>query len=303
MSHIGLEDLGLLAEGRVEPLTRARMCEHLARCRACMASYADAVRYHAAWVARPGAFDPSPDLIAAGISAGESAAPGPRVVLPARAESVAAPRRVALAAAAACAVVAAAILLGAGGGDTLLHPWQRTIPAPIRTALESASAVGFVLPGGERAAASRGPVYRGSPAAENPRLEAALQQCLDRYESGRVGPVETYAAGAGFIATGQLLAARELVNEGLTRYPDDPRLLVLAADVAFRMSQLGRSEELLRKALRARPDDPIAALDLGLVLADQGRAAEARREWLAVIAARPGTPLADRAGRELARLR
>jgi predicted Zn-dependent protease len=186
--------------------------------------------------------------------------------------------------------------------DTIRHPWQETIPMPIRAALESSSAVGLVLPGGENAAASRVRVYRGTGPAEDPQLDAALAASIERYESGHNGAAEAYTVSAGFMATGQLTAARDLVEEGLMRHPGDPRLLVLAADLAYRSSDLELSEQRLRAALSRRPRDPIATLDLALVLADRGREGEARRAFLSVIAEQPGTPLAERARRELARL-
>src|SRR5262245_38753151 len=69
-SHIGLEDLALLAEGRLKPEQAARLHEHLAECRQCTAAYADAVRYRAVWLAESEAFVPPRELIGAGVAVG-----------------------------------------------------------------------------------------------------------------------------------------------------------------------------------------------------------------------------------------
>src|SRR5512144_1114871 len=57
--HPELETLAQLAEGSLPTATAAEIRRHLAGCRSCTATYADAVRYRAAWLASPELFQAS----------------------------------------------------------------------------------------------------------------------------------------------------------------------------------------------------------------------------------------------------
>lgn len=300
-------DLSALVDGRLSALEAEPLRRHLAGCRSCMAAYADAVRYRAAWLATPQAFEPSRELVEAGMAV--------RAKEPARAGAAAprslgrarpAGRRVAmagatLALAGATLALAAVVFYGVRAAATWRAP-DPPLPPPLRAALESVSGRGLVLPGGERGAAHRGPVLRAGPAAPRRSLEAAVRAEIERYERGRRDRATTYAVGAGLIALGQADAARDYVDEGLRRDPRDARLLVLRADLAYRASEMALAESCLRQSLRLRRDDPVATLDLGIVLAETGARDQAAM-LLARAARRGAPPIAARATRELEALR
>lgn len=292
--HIALDDLAILAEGRTPAAEAEIIAEHLAECRSCMAAYADAVRYRAAWIAAPHAFEPTPELFEAGLSVGGvPRAERSGASRESRTHRVAHGRMI--------AAVAAAVLIGIFVvGDMARRAWRSQIPAPIVAALEASSSVGLVLPGGERGAASTRPTYRGGTKLRDAELEGTVEDCLRAYESGRRGAAETYAVAAGCLVTGQITDARDYVEDGLHRYPNDFRLLVLSADIAYRESDLELAERRLREALRQRRGDPTATLDLAIVLAANGQPVEAKR-WLdALVVSQAHTPIGERARRLLA---
>lgn len=279
--HLGPEDLGLLAEGRLPPATREPAIRHLARCRACMAAYADAVRYRAAWLARPEEFLPADAPPRAAPAAG---APG-------RFVRTTAPRSsswLALAAGVAVALVAwrGGWLGGSPRGDV-------RVPAAIRAVLDRASTRDLILPGALPRAA--GPRYRSGEPADDLDFRVVLGERMSAYERGDRGIENTYAVAAGQLAAGHLETARGLLREGLAAHPDAPRLRVLSAVLAYRENRLGDSEAQLIAARRLAPEDPVAAFDLALVLLESGRANEGRTMLERLLASRPPAPIAERA--------
>ncbi|HEY3217114.1 MAG TPA: tetratricopeptide repeat protein [Candidatus Eisenbacteria bacterium] len=298
-SHMNVEDLALLAEGRMGQPASLALHDHLSKCRSCMAAYAEAVRYRAAWLAAPEAFRPSRALVDAGLQIPSNRKVGPRDPV----AQASRPRRhdrrtrwmVASAGLAAC--LAAALALGPARFG--LRAGAGALPPPIRAALETSSARGLVLPRGEAGAVAERPVYRSGGAVS---LSEEVTRAIQAYERGRRTPAQTYTVGAGLLVSGQLDAARDYVEEGLRRYPRDARLLVLAADIAYRTSELGQAEVSLRTALRSRPGDATIVLDLAIVLAERGRREEAERLLRQVAERHARTPVGARARQELVKL-
>ena len=84
----------------------------------------------------------------------------------------------------------------------------------------------------------------------------------------------------------RLAEARELIEKALKIAPDDAFIIDSMGWVMFRLGDLPRAYELLKKAYDARPDAEIAA-HLGEVLWKMNRRAEAERIWSEAIARAP----------------
>jgi tetratricopeptide (TPR) repeat protein len=294
-AHPYEEDLAALAEGRMAPAAAAPLERHLAECRSCMAAYTDAVRYRAGWLASPESFEPTPELVERGAGM-VRARRFPRAAV---AEPGPGWRRLAIAGA---TLTVALGLLFVARSDLPARLGGPPLPQPIRLALEDLSGRGLVLPGGEAGAASTGPVLRSGQGPTDPALDAAVKEAKARYESGRWTRASVYPVAAGLHASGQMEAARDYVEQGLRSDPNDVRLLILRADIAYRASDMVRAEHCLRRALALRRDSPAAALDLGLVLADGNQREEAAR-WFEQAADQGPPSIATRARRELAALK
>jgi tetratricopeptide (TPR) repeat protein len=270
-SHLSIDALAEFAEGRVRAATSPSIAEHLALCRSCMAAYAEAVRYRAAWLAAPDAFASPAEVVAAGLLARRGASslkPG----APDKPRSWRLSRWLPVAAGLIVLLGGAAI-----GIDRLAHPGVDSIvPAGIRAGLERASARGLVLPGGEPGANRDPSRFRSSDAGLDPRLAGETSRLIEAYEGGNRSTETLFALAAGLHLGGHVDAARDYVEEGLGRTPDDTRLLTLSADIAYRTDDLPLAESRLRRVLELRPRDSAAELDLALVLLARGLDSEAR---------------------------
>lgn len=84
----------------------------------------------------------------------------------------------------------------------------------------------------------------------------------------------------------RLAEARDLIEKALAIAPDDAFIIDSMGWVLYRLGELNRAHDLLRKAFEARPDPEIAA-HLGEVLWKMNRRAEAERIWREAIARSP----------------
>ncbi len=105
----------------------------------------------------------------------------------------------------------------------------------------------------------------------------------------------TYWLSAAYIATGQTDLAREFTREARSQFADDTDIAILYALVLYHDRDLSGAERELRRVLNIHPDNAVAALNLGLVLMEADRVAEARSVLEQVINAYPGEPLGLRA--------
>ncbi|MGH7731199.1 MAG: zf-HC2 domain-containing protein [Candidatus Eiseniibacteriota bacterium] len=294
MRHPSTDQLAALADGRLGSGEAEALETHLTTCRSCMAAYADAVRYRAAWLATPQAFEPPRGLVEDGMTV---ARPAQRDRGMGRSRVPSASRRSwrRIALAGGTLALVAAALLGLYLRERLRNP-ERALPTSIRTALEDVSGRGLVLPGGESGAVHRGPVLRSGTDRPSPELEAATRSAIEKYEAGRRNRGDIYAVTAGLYACGRTEAARDFADEGLRRDSSDAHLLVMRGAIAYQMSDLSLAERCLRQSLRLRRD-AATTLDLGIVLAEMGRPGEAR--LLLGRALRGPAPISGRAQQEL----
>jgi len=297
--HVELEELAQLVEGTLEPERAAAVRAHVAGCPACLAAYEEAVRDRATWLGAPDQFAlPSEwqrahaEVLGRVDDERATKAVRPIPFSPSRART----RWVWPAAAAAAAGLVAVLWLG-------VAPLSRrsehlALPSAIRAAAEDASARGLVLPGGEAGANTAPAAFRSG---EGPDVGPEISSALARYEHDR-DSAALHAACIGLVANGRLSNARDYIEEGLKRDAKDVVLQMLAADLAYRESKLDEAAQRLRTALELRPQDPVATLDLGIVLAETGDTAEAKRLLESVVKDHRGTSLGDRAAREISAL-
>lgn len=290
-THEDLAALAQCADGTLSESDATRVRMHLAECRSCMAAYTDAVRYRAAWLADSEAFrlDREFRQLALDPARGGASAPAP---MRRRPQSWA----VALGFAAAALAVSIALIRPGNPRPSLGF----TLGPAVSAAGARASARGLILPGAEAYADQIRPELRSGQDGSSLVLELEVKAAVDEYEHGTRGPEAAARAVAALLAAGEIEAARDYSRECLRRYPKAVPLLVFSADAGYRANDLGGAEELLRRARKIAPRDPIVALDLGLLLRERGRNAEAA-QLLAEVAGDRLAPLAARARRELAR--
>lgn len=261
--HIDANDLAALAEGRAPELAE-RTYAHLATCRTCLATYAEAVRmaHQAALGSQPPLRVPT-DLLAAGLAAGEPVVRRPRFGLP---------RRVWVPAAMVTAAVLVWFVLPAPRSDPLSNQ-QITV---ISQALQTQSIAGPVFPDVAPLPAGAAPVYR-SGAASSEAVVSLLHDVVADRRDLPTDPRTAYWLGAAYLSAGQIGTATDLIRVSRQTYPGDRRLLILDALAAYRRSDLAEAESRLRQALAADPTDAVARFDLAVVLHEADRTWEARQ--------------------------
>ncbi len=171
---------------------------------------------------------------------------------------------------------------------------------PIKVAVAEYSMTDvFVLPGGEAFIGGSSPVYRsvrGSRSnSDYERVDISLDTLYDRYESGGETPDVAYWLVAGYLSTHRLGSARVYIADARKLFPEDARLMVLDAIVAYMDGAIGRSEGLLRTAQAAHPRDPAILIDLAIVLGEQQKSTEARELLEKVRELNKNTAIAGRA--------
>jgi tetratricopeptide (TPR) repeat protein len=294
-SHIELEELAQQAEGTLEASRAAQVRAHLASCPRCLAAWEEAVRDRAAWFGAPNAFE-SPAMWEQAHAEVLKRADADRMTIVRSSSPTRTIPRARWAWVAAAAGLVAIVWLG-------IVPLSRrserlALPPAIRAAAEHASSRGLVLPGGE-AGASASPVAFRNGAV--PDVDPEVTSAIERYEHDRDSGA-LHAACIGLVVNGRLSNARDYIQEGLKRDDRDLVLQILAADVAYRESNLDEAAKRFRRALELRPRDPVATLDLAIVLSETGETAEAKRLFESVVKGHRGTPLGDRAAREISTL-
>ncbi len=285
--HADPSTLAQLAEGTLPEEEARALRAHLAECRSCLAAYADAVRYRAAWLANPDGFD----LDDSDLEMVRSLEPDARSVRRRRT-----PRGSHSALAGALAVLAVVLTWqGTRRESSQLH--VALDPATLE-ATARASARGLVLPGAEPFANATPLERRAGPWGGSIDLDREIRTAVDRYERSP-GDAEVAAQLlASLLANGEVESANEYAREALRAHPRAVPLLVFAAEARVRRGDLTGAEELLRRGADRAPHDPLLALDLGLVLRRLGRESDARVALQR--AARASTaPIAARAKREL----
>ncbi len=273
------------------------MWEHLHACSRCFDAYQDSAVLQGTWKTDEIAFEPARGLVDIGVqvaSGGTARESGARSQ---RRPGFVRPR---FGFATACAVfvlVAAVWWLWPDRIDRAHDAgFDAAVLAPIRTAVETASRWGpFVFPGGERSLDANGPAFRSGFIPLSDSLEASLSSLHAAFQGGNASPELATWLVSGLVVTGHIDAARDLVSHPRLTDLTDPRMTVLGAIVAYMDKNYDESEALLRSVLDKDPDDPVASINLAIVLDEQDNREEACAILTRVSRVHAGTPLARRA--------
>lgn len=302
-----MEDIACLIEGRLDEIDKDRVRAHLRTCEECFETYRDSAVFRGLWETGAPDFDSSKELVDAGrqvLARDSGLGDTGRIEKPSVRRSWSRrPLRV--------AAVTAALVFVVGGGYWLRALNRSETPAvdpavlaPVKAAVETASGRGLIiLPGGEAGLAGNGSVYRSGQVPLDDPLNSSLTSLYEEYQGGSPSQDVAYWLVAGHVAAEQIDAARDFVADARKRFPDDLRIVIVEAIVAYLDGDYDRSENLLRRVLRSTPNDPVASINLGIVLGRQGKIADARDVLSRVRDLYAGTPVAVRADSVFAEIR
>jgi len=165
----------------------------------------------------------------------------------------------------------------------------------IRTSLGERSTHGLVFPGTDLTPPHREANHREGLVDEDVELIEALNSLEVRRRQDGISADETYWLTAGHIARGQLSRARSLLPSRNSSEAAKARWIAMAAQIAYRESDLTEARDLLLRVLRQEAGDPVHAFNLGLVLCELEDADSARVHLYTAAEAAGGTLLGTRA--------
>jgi hypothetical protein len=297
------EEITAAIDGTLEGDDLGRVREHLVACKECRILVGDSALYLGLWETGGEGFETDAALIDEGKAVAE-----PGDVMPAspgRGVADAARRRfIAVGAAAACVIIAAAVLWIGIGRRAERRALDPSLVGPIRRAVGSVSRRGtLVIPGGEFALRGGDDTFRSGYSIFSDTLKTALHSLYKDYVEGEARPEAAEWLIAGNIAAGQRETARDILNDARRRFPARQPLIVLEAIVSYMEGDLDGAEAAMRRAVEADPADPIARLDLAVVLIERGRISDAVPILDGLAKQHAGEPISLRADSLLAVIR
>ncbi|HER43969.1 MAG TPA: tetratricopeptide repeat protein [Candidatus Eisenbacteria bacterium] len=286
--HLDDDQLSRFIDGTCMERERIAIAKHLAACGRCFEYYREAVLYKGLWVS--GALDLESSKESIDLA---RAAPDRR---PGRFSSFTAGHiRTITAAAAAVIIVSFGISYHFMNRGEFPGLDQQRI-APIQEAVELASSKGpFVIPGGERSLGASTDAYRSGYVRINDSLRSALAYFSGEFQEDETSRAVVYWLLGGYIATGQVRAARDLASEAIKEFPEDTDMMLFDAIVSYMEGEIRSSERVFRQVLESDPDNPYANLNLAVLLSERGEATEALRLLGRVADEHAESPFAARA--------
>lgn len=297
--HLTVSEISRLVAGRREDAGNERLWEHLSSCDRCVKIYRESVIDCGLVEADRSIRDELPELVDAGLrvavckGAGASYR-GKRSILSSLSAPGALHRCVATAAAIAFIVITGIWLMNIDRADSPQVP--RSVIEPVRHAVGTISRWGpIIIHGGEYAIAEKSTAYRsGFVPATNP-LRSSLDYLYARYENDTATPEGIYWLAAGYVATGQIDLARDLVADARKNGIDELRILNIEALIAYIGGDLERAEESFHSIHVLYPTDAVSSINLAVVLMERGKSEESSRILTEVREQFNGTPIAQRA--------
>ena len=297
--HLTVSELSRLVSGRIEDRTEERLRKHLDGCDRCMRVYRESVFDCGLAETDRSVHREIPELVEKGLEIAVRCRSGElygtrRKIRSTLSAPVFISRYIASVAALALVVIAGAWLLRTGWGEDPQVP--RSVLYPIRHAVGTISRRGpIIMHGGEYAVGQEGAAYRtGFVPATNP-LRSSLDFLYERYENDSASPEGMYWLAAGYVATGQIDLARDLVADARKSGFDDLRMQNLEALIAYIKGDLDRSEGLFRSINTLYRNDAVSSINFAVVLMERGESEESSRILTGVIEQFQGTAFADRA--------
>jgi hypothetical protein len=227
-----------------------------------MAAYVEAVRYRAAWLAKPEAFEAPEELVQLGVRVAGPSAPTRRAVLLRRA-AVAIP-------AAACLI--AVVWIGVRG---LARPLALPEPVGATLALRAEHGQGLFLAGAPLSATDPAETIRGANdlvalehAADS--LNAAYVAVRDRRHTADAFVRVAYPIAVTRFAQGDLPGSIEVLDQVRSVAPDDCRCRTLRAAISLANSDTVVAEDSLSHAIQRGCNDATVRMDLALIHAARG---------------------------------
>jgi hypothetical protein len=198
---------------------------------------------------------------------------------------------------------AAAVVLVVAAGIWMLNIDSnigRQIPGsvlePLQSAAESISRSGpIIIHGGESAVGEESAVIRAGFVPMTNPIRRSVDYLYSRYENDSATPEEIYWLAAGYVATGQVDLARDLVADARRNGIDDLEILNLEALIAYIGGDLERAEDLFHSIHVLYPSDAVSSINFAVVLRESGKQEDSSRVLGEVMEGFSGTPFAKRA--------
>jgi len=268
--HPSALTLASLARGEIPEPEKEAYANHLARCRRCMARYAEFVEQ----VMGKHQDTVPPDWInrAQAVSQTARDSTDTRTLKP--------NLKWVWGAALASGIVLVLLFFNRGHTpDSVPVALRATLAAELR-----ADAQGSLVYGDDLPPEPRG--VRGSGADGN----SSMDELLDIYRARPSDPVAAYWLVAGYLARNQLRNADPFLREALQTFPEDLRFLNLAAILAYKENRLEDAKANLQKAA-AKDRSATVLVNLALVRRQQGDEKEAESLLNEALSRFPDSPL------------
>lgn len=281
--HPSLSRLARLTEPGSAESAEEAVVTHLATCRRCFGTYCELARQRVAWLGGETTSTSEYDRLALSL-----------VSRPARRRRRWRPL----------------VWVPAAGLAVLLAVWfgawpHREPPSPgqpsrlvLMEAIENASAMSLVYPGGEAGAVGTGELYRSG--TRDHSIQATLDALWDELDGHDPDESMSFWLAAGYLADDQITNAETFLRVFRDRFPESDRLAILDAIRAYRTDSVDDSIRILQGVLGRSSRNAVARFNLGYVLAEEGdsRGLQLLTEVREQV---PGTALGERAATEHAR--
>lgn len=276
-----------------------RVWEHLRSCERCFDVYQEAAIYRSQRDSGATGFESTEELVAVGlkVAAGDTAADLRDIEhLDDRIPWVRNISRYTAVAAALAMIIVTWVLIG-GSDQRFTASMDPSVLAPVQKAIKIATKNGrFVLPGGESGISiPNGAVYRSGYVQVDDTLKMSLSTMFKAYQQGDYSSDLMYWLISGYVATGKIRTARDIVAHTRILDMNEPRIRIIDAIIEYAIGDYAESERLLRNVLYENPDHCIASIDLAVVLIERDEIEEARRILENVVETCKDSPLRTRA--------
>jgi tetratricopeptide (TPR) repeat protein len=111
----------------------------------------------------------------------------------------------------------------------------------------------------------------------------------------RLGGLIQIDRARALVALGQADDAAAALKEAREVMPDSAQAWLLSATLSRRMGKLREAQAQIELAAELAPIDPEVGLEAGVIAVQSGRDEAARKSWLSVLKAAPGSPAAKTA--------